>query len=267
MSGNNEIKTRILSNLETKELGREIVFYDEVSSTNEIAKGLAKSGCKAGTAVISDSQTGGRGRLQRAWFSEKGSGIYMSIVLRPSIPPEKAPRFAPAAALGVCDLLAEYNIEARIKWPNDVLCGGKKLCGILLESGAAPGGGAFIVAGIGLNVNHREFPDELKTTAVSMSLTTGLLYDTREVAAKLLNCLEPQFLMCERDEDFESLLSRYKLRSCTYGREVRVTGIGRTHQGIAVDFDGEGRLCLQQEDGSIITLNAGEVTLRSEYDG
>jgi BirA family biotin operon repressor/biotin-[acetyl-CoA-carboxylase] ligase len=261
-SGNKSYSESISLNLETKELGRHLVYYDEVSSTNDIAKQLAMEGCVSGTTVVSDSQSGGRGRRGRVWSSEKGSGIYMSVVLRPEIETMNAPRYTLAAAMGVCDALSLFNISSKIKWPNDLLYDGRKLCGILMEAGGAQNGIGYIVVGIGVNVNNKNFPKDIESIAVSMAGIAGKEFDRGCAAAKILNCLETRFSECIRDERFFDLLSQYKLRSCVFGRHVRITGVNEEYEGIAEDFDTLGRIWLRLPDGTRTAIGAGEVTLR-----
>jgi BirA family biotin operon repressor/biotin-[acetyl-CoA-carboxylase] ligase len=260
--GNNAYIENLLSKLESLRLGRDIVYFDEISSTNETAKQLAKDGRVNGTTVISDSQSGGRGRRGRVWSSEKGAGIYMSIIIRPNITAETAPRFTLAAAMGVCDALNCFDIKTKIKWPNDLLYDNRKLCGILMEAGGTQNGIDYIVIGIGVNVNNKMFPKEIDSSAVSMANIAGKDFDRGFVAAEILNCLEKRFSECERDESFFDLLSQYKLRSCVYGQKVRITGTSEEYEGVAEDFDPLGRIWLRLCDGTRTAVGAGEVTLR-----
>lgn len=244
-------------------LARHIVVLEETPSTNLAAKVLAAEGAPDGTLVLANRQTAGRGRRGRAWESEAGACVCMSLLLRPKFPAGLAPRVTMAAALGVCRALRASGADARIKWPNDVHAGGKKLCGILSELGMAGNDGYFIVCGIGINVLQRAFPGELAETATSLLLETGRANALEQVAAAALQELAPLFPACGEDAAYAALMCGYRALSCTLGRVVDVVGPDGTRHGMAEDFDTLGRLLLRTADGALLTIQAGDVSLRN----
>ena len=186
----------------------------------------------------------------------------MSLVLRPDITASIALRYTLAAALGVSAAMCDFSVDTRIKWPNDLMSGDKKLCGILTECGCSGNKVDFLVVGIGLNVNQSEFTGDLGFIATSMRIVAGTVFDRNEVTTKLINRLEPYFECCSNEDAFKTLLAEYKKRSCTYGKPVKITGTDVCYEGTAVDFDSLGRIVLLRKDGSNVIVNAGDVTLR-----
>ena len=250
-------------------------FYEEISSTQERARELAHEGVPHGTLVISRMQKGGRGRLGRRWGSPPG-GIWMSLVLRPEIPTHLAPRITQAAAVGVAKRLWSFGAEARIKWPNDLLVvkpgetEGRKICGILAESGAKdvpvakkPGGldvgdrrPDFIVLGVGVNANFDpedlDLPDREVATLRS---ELGRDVDLTELLGALLSSLDAELM---RIEDFDAILDDWRALNCTLGRLVRVQRFGEVLEGRAADLTPEGALLLEAPEG-VVELFEGEV--------
>lgn len=253
----------IESHISTHWLGKKLHCFDETESTNRAAKKMAAQGCPGGVAVIADTQTQGRGRRERVWHSEPGCGACISVVLRTQVAPKYAPRFTIAAAVGVRRMLKHFGVDALIKWPNDVLCGGKKLSGILLEMGASMESVDYIVVGIGLNINNMSFPEEVASIATSMREQAGREIKRYEVVGRLLSELEPVFESCETDEGFWGLLAEYRAFSSTLHQRVCISGLNETYTGVAEDFDELGRLLLKMEDGSVHAIDSGDVSLRS----
>lgn len=244
-------------------LARQIEFFAETPSTNMEAKALARNGAPGGTLVYAERQTAGRGRRGRSWESEDGTAICMSLLLRPKMAAELAPRITMAAALGVCRALCAFGAEAVIKWPNDVLAGGKKLCGILSEVGMAGDALSYIVCGIGINVGQRAFSGELTQTASSLLLQTGCLPTREAVLLAVVRELAPLFPACESDAGFDALMQQYRRFSCTLGQGVTITGADGTLSGVAEDFDALGRILLRTDGGERLTIHAGDVSLRT----
>lgn len=249
--------------LNTEYMGKTIATFDEADSTNRIAKELAAQGASAGTCVISEHQTSGRGRRGRWWFSEKGKGICISVVLRPDLPPALCPRLVLASALALKNTLNCYGIEgAKIKWPNDVLVSGKKISGILLEMSANIESVEYVVVGIGVNINNQCFPDEIADIATSMRLAAGKDFDRNEFAAVLLKQMEEQIECCYDKDSFIALMQRYKDASSVLGRSVTIHRVNDDIEGLVVDFDDMGRICLKTIDDKIQIIDAGDVSLR-----
>ena len=186
-------ETEIRRWLTAKEIGRELEIHERLDSTNNRAKALAAAGAPHGTAVIADSQSGGRGRLGRSFFSPEHSGIYLTVILRPDCAPEQASLLTSLAAVAAARAVEKVSgADVKIKWVNDLYLNGKKICGILTEAGLSPEGGrlAYAVTGIGINVGRMEFPPELRETATSIGNETGLAPDRNRLIAEVLNELE-----------------------------------------------------------------------------
>lgn len=247
--------------LKTDVLGKSAVFLEEVDSTNLEAKRMAQNGCAHGLLVVGEHQTMGRGRRGRAWSDEAGENLCISLVLRPPVASELAPRYPLAAALGLYEALLSLGVKTGVKWPNDLLYEGKKLSGILLEAGMSDAG-LFFVAGIGVNVNQSAFEGELRDTATSLRLASGRVWERETVLCAALHALEPAFLLCETDRGFETLLARYGEASCTLGQEVDVFGAKTSFLGVAEALDPLGRLLVRTEDGELAVVDAGDVSLR-----
>ncbi|RMD83575.1 MAG: biotin--[acetyl-CoA-carboxylase] ligase [Candidatus Dadabacteria bacterium] len=230
-------------------------------STNDDAAALARQGAPEGTVVLAERQTAGRGRMGRRWASLPGRSVTLSCVLRPPIPPAEAPRLSLVAALAVACAMEAEGLRARIKWPNDVLLGGRKVCGILTEIEAEADTVHFVIAGIGLNVNttRDEFPPELRESATSMRIDAGRRFDRARITAALLQSLERwygRFL----GEPFDRLAAEWNRRSVTVGRRVRVTGAGEAIEGCCLGIDGDGALLVN--DGlRTHRVVAGDVTV------
>ena len=233
-------------------LARRFEFYEQIGSTQERARELALSGSPHGTLVVSRVQTGGRGRRGRNWGSPPG-GLWMSLVLRPDLKAEHAPRITQAAAVGVAKALRGIGVEARIKWPNDLLVKGRKICGIL--AAASPG---FVTLGIGLNANLD--PADLGFEADEVATIRSVLgrnVDQAELLKNLLSHLDHEL---RRIEDFESILADWRSLDCTLGERVRVFKPGRTLEGVALDLTSEGALRVETEEKTLELLE-GDVEL------
>ncbi|MDL2258471.1 biotin--[acetyl-CoA-carboxylase] ligase [Eubacteriales bacterium OttesenSCG-928-K08] len=248
--------------LRTKWLGREANFVKEIDSTNLAAKRLASQGCANGAIFVAEEQTIGRGRRGRPWVNAPGEDICLSVVIRPSIQTQFAPRYTLAASLGIHRLASAFGCNPTIKWPNDVLINNKKLCGILLEMEGSIESLEWIVAGFGININNTSFDDKIASTATSLALETGAMLDRTQTLAKLLNLLEPLFESCEDEAQFSGLLTQYRQNCGTLGQQVTVTGLNTSLSGLALDVDETGRLIIQTADGKTHAVSAGDVTLR-----
>ena len=232
-------------------LAVKVELHEEIRSTQERARELARDGAPHGTLVVSKVQIGGRGRLGRRWGSPAG-GLWMSVVLRPGIPTEVAARTTQAAAVGVAKALRRLGVEARIKWPNDLLVGGRKICG-------GPGEGRrvdFVVLGVGLNANLD--PRELgvpEREVATLRSELGRDVDLLELLDSLLSYLDAEL---GRIEDFGTVLDDWRALNCTLGERVRVRKFGELLEGVALDLGPEGGLLLETRDG-VVELFEGEV--------
>ncbi len=241
-----------------------IFFYESVDSTNTLAAMLSeKSGLASGTVIISDEQVKGRGRLGRAWISPPGVNIYMSIVLRPGIPPRDGTLLTVAAALACALALRDKSgLRVSIKWPNDLTVSGKKIGGILTEVRSDPDTINLAIIGIGINVNivERDFPDDIRTIATSLRAETGAYYRRSDIIIMILKELEYWYKTL-KGEGRRTLLEEWKRLSSTIGKDVRVVAEGETFSGVAEDVDDEGFLLLRLPSGSVKRVSAGDLTV------
>jgi BirA family biotin operon repressor/biotin-[acetyl-CoA-carboxylase] ligase len=259
----------IQEGLDTRWMARTIHHYETTDSTNRVALELARAGAPGGTTVVAEGQSAGRGRLGRSFYSPPHLNLYTSIVLRPEITTEEAPGWILATAIAVAESVAEtvQDSEAvEIKWPNDVLLGGLKTSGILMELGAEGARVDFLVLGIGvnLNVDRTGFPDDFRHLATSLASHSGCPVNRVAFAKGLYGKLESIADACEAG-GFESLRSRFEARFRMPGRRVRVLQMGGSEiSGIARGIDADGALLVQTDDAEIVRVIAGDVTLAKE---
>ncbi|MHC1760241.1 MAG: biotin--[acetyl-CoA-carboxylase] ligase [Negativicutes bacterium] len=254
--------------LTTHILGRELYYFSKIGSTNDEAKKRAVASCPEGTLVITETQLGGRGRLSRGWFSPIGKGIWFSVVLRPPFPPQEAPKCTLMAAVAINRAIRELTgIPCGIKWPNDILCNGRKLVGILTEMSAEMDAINHIVIGMGINVNIEaaEIPTELKETATSVLMESGATVSRIDLFIKVLECLEELYLLV-KNEGFAAVLSAWRQESITLGRMVNVIAPDKSFAGKAVDIDADGALLVETDQGMERVL-AGDVSIRAVTGG
>jgi BirA family biotin operon repressor/biotin-[acetyl-CoA-carboxylase] ligase len=243
------------------EMAGKLHIFNAVESTNATAKKMAAGGCPHGTVVIADAQTAGRGRRGKSFYSPPGSGLYMSFVLAVcTIGPAALTTMTAAAAVAVCRAIALVSgIEPSIKWVNDVLISGKKVCGILAEavSDAATGEVSHIVLGVGVNVNTGAFPDDIKRTAGSI-FSGSADEEKARLAAELINAiaLSDSWIRCANFHE------EYRRRCSTLERDITVTLPAESFIARALDLDDDFRLIIKKSDGEILTLSSGEVSVR-----
>jgi BirA family biotin operon repressor/biotin-[acetyl-CoA-carboxylase] ligase len=243
-------------------LGREAYFYTETISTNEVAMRLAGEGGAHGAVVAADSQTGGKGRLGRRWASPRGGNIYMSVILRPGIHPKDAPALALiTAAAGATALRRLTGVKAMIKWPNDIVSGGKKLGGILLEMRSEPDRVLYAVAGVGINVNvpPGALPPDVRQHATSVLAETGREYPRTTLMAGVLDDISSG-LESFIEEGPKPLIQRFRGLSSILGKRVNVRIAGESLTGTAMDIDREGRLMLETP-GGVRRVTSGELRM------
>ncbi len=246
--------------LTAKEIGRELEIHEQLDSTNNRAKILAAAGARHGTTVIADSQTGGRGRLGRSFFSPGQAGVYMTVILRPDCAPDRAGLLTSLVAVAAARAVeAVAGTKMKIKWVNDLYIGERKVCGILCEAGLGMEAGKldYAVAGIGINVGRMEFPPELKEIATSIGNETGSAPDRNLLIAEILNQLEELYGELETG----AFLEESRRRSNVIGRTVTVLEGGRKYPARALDIDDQGRLVIETGEGRNC-LNYGEVSLK-----
>jgi BirA family biotin operon repressor/biotin-[acetyl-CoA-carboxylase] ligase len=248
--------------LNTHDIGQVLHCFQSIGSTSDQAKALAEDGAGHGEVVVAEAQTGGRGRRGRSWVTAPGRNVAFSVVLRPSgLPTARAPELTLVASLAICDALRRAGVDAGIKWPNDVLVGGRKIAGILTELAAEPDQVHWVVVGVGVNVNARaeDFPPELRGLATSVLLERGQPAPRALFLVACLTLLE-EWYDRHAEEGFEPIRAAWKERSVTLGREVRVQLDGRELVGRAEDLDATGALLVRSAAG-IERITSGDVSL------
>ncbi len=238
-----------------------IIRFDSLGSTNTEATKLAIAGVAEGTCVVAREQTAGRGRLEREWISPLDAGLYFSIVLRPQIEPKSFPLITLMASLAVRDALREAcGLETDIKWPNDVLAEGKKLCGILAETVDTQSGRAVIL-GIGINLKKESLPTELATVAISIEGATGRVPDSENVLQALTGALGREYDHMQSPNGDLAMLAEWR-RASSYanGKRVSVSNNGQIIDGVTDGLELDGALRVLTPDGKVVILRAGEVT-------
>lgn len=254
----------ILKDAKTELIGKKLFILDFVDSTNEEIKRLAAKGEESGAIVAAENQTAGKGRFGRAWASGSG-GLYFTILLRPELPPNDISSITLAAGYAVCLAVREYTgLDAMIKWPNDVIVGNKKICGILTEMAAQSDRIDYVAIGIGININHGSFPDEILNKATSLFLETGIKLDRNKffgVVIEYLDNVLRRFLVSLSTED----IKMFRKMCATIGRNVTVTKNGEVICGVASDITMSGELVVKKDNGEEIIVNSGEVTVQGIY--
>ena len=255
------VPSLVRSELPHSEIGHKIVHYFRTESTNGVALQLDAQSGPHGTVVISEEQTAGRGRLGRSWYSEKSSGIYTSIILRPPLSPAAAPILTLLAGVAACGAVrSATGLSADIRWPNDLLVNGKKVCGILTEMKAEVDRLHMVVLGIGINVNHSSMPDELQDIATSLAIEGGRHYSRLSILAELLHCLERDYHVLLKEGNAAIVREWSAASSFAEGKRVRVKVGARDYSGVTCGLDVSGALKVLQDDGRQELLVAGEIT-------
>ena len=246
--------------LTTRALGRAVSHYEHtLTSTNLVLKDMAKQGAPHGSLCLCEKQTAGRGRMDRQWSSPEGQGVWLSVLLRPKMPAENAPVITFCCALAMTEAVRSVTgLDAQIKWPNDLVLRGKKLCGILLELGF-DAQGYYVVAGTGLNIRAGAYPPELAHQATSIE-EHGVLPNRGAIVAKYLAALEDALAAVEQ-HGFAGIAEDFRRTCITLGSQVNVIGTEDSFTGVAEDVDVTGALLVRTEDGLRRVL-AGDVSVR-----
>lgn len=258
-------REEILNRLRSEYMGRSLYYYEETDSTNARIRELAAAGAQSGTLAVADMQTAGKGRRGRGWVSPPGMNIYMSLLLRPDIDPSDAPMITVIMALAVCEAV---EVEAYIKWPNDVVVNGRKVCGILTEMDMQDGRIGDVIVGVGINVNRGDresFPEEIRDTATSLKLECGHDVDRSGLIASVMEIFEKEYERFTAAGNLGFLKERYESRLVSLGKEVRVLDPRGEYTGISRGIDERGELLVETPDGSVHRVYAGEVSVRGLY--
>ncbi len=251
--------------LKTSILGKNLIVLDSVGSTNDYLKELYTNGCENGTVAAAREQLHGKGRLGRIWSAKKDECLMFSVLLRPHIVPGEVAAITPLTGLAVCKALRKATrLDCRIKWPNDVIVGNKKLCGILTEMSAEFDAVEYVIAGIGINVSQTEFPNEIAYKATSLALETKRSFDQNKLLAVILGELEHIFTKTNLSMTRDAL-DEYIPLCATIGKSVSFQRGSSRVSGTAADVSNRGELMVMMPDGTICLVNAGEVTVQGIY--
>lgn len=293
-------RNTILDGMQTKYIGRTVHFYDCIDSTNVRAGELAASldqcpqvheaePCEVsdshGHIVVADTQTAGKGRRGRSWESPAGKNIYFSLILKPDISPDKAPMLTLVMAMAVLRALeevmngtdivmpgdtivgeqAKYHHKVGIKWPNDLVINGKKICGILTEMSLEKNRIGHVVIGVGINVENQDFPEELVDKATSLEAECGQAFSRNHILQEIMRFFEEEYERFLLTEDLSGIVERYNACLINRDREVRVLDPQGEYNGVARGIDNSGELIVELADGTLTNVYAGEVSVRGIY--
>jgi BirA family biotin operon repressor/biotin-[acetyl-CoA-carboxylase] ligase len=253
--------SEISNGLAGTRLGRKLHYFFEVDSTNDHARRLAEGGAAEGEIVIAEQQTRGRGRLGRSWFSPPYLNVYLSVILRPKLPPFAAPQITLMAAVALADTVSSFiGQQPAIKWPNDILVFGKKLAGILTESSLSSDRIDFVILGIGVNLNcpAAHMPVEIRERATSLLAESLHPIEREAFVRRLIHDLERCYGILE-ESGFDAIASRWNSRFTLRGKRVRVEMIDEVFAGAARGIDRDGALLIEDDKGKTRRVIAGDV--------
>lgn len=248
--------------LNTEFIGRKIYYHDSIDSTNKMAKDIAHKE-EEGTIIVAEEQVEGRGRLGRAWLSPKKKGIYFSIILKPHLPPMKVAKLTLIGAAAVHLALEETGIKSQIKWPNDIVINGKKVCGILTEMSSELNMINHVVMGIGVNVNLEkdDIPEDLQDKASSLKIESKNQVDRKKLLARILNNFENFYLLFRDNGETNQAIKICRDNSAVIGNQVQVINGSTKRVGKALDINDNGELIVEF-DGKVETVFSGEISIR-----
>lgn len=246
--------------LSSKTIGERIIFHREIDSTNNIAMLLASDGTPHGTVVTADSQTGGRGRRGREWFSPPECNLYMSVILRPSVSPVEASQIPLISVIAAVRALEKLNtgLTFQIKWPNDILCNGKKVCGILCEMKSDTDRIQHIVVGIGINVNVTTMHPCISDIATSLKIESDQDYSRIKLSASLLEELEVIYQEWLQERNLKKYMEEWERYSLLIGRQIKIETPAETIAGLATGLSEDGALMMKLSSGNLRKVYAGD---------
>lgn len=257
-------ETTIADQIHTKWAGKTVHFARETDSTNLWIKRLAKEGASEGTLALAEFQSAGRGRLGRSWEVPEGTSVMMSILLRPKFEPQYAPTLTLVMGMAVAKAVKNLGFDVSIKWPNDVVVSHKKICGILTEMGVRDGKIDYAVIGVGINVNIKEFPEEMADKATSLYLESGKEFDRSQIPGLVMEAFEKYYEKFTATCDLSGLKEEYESILANYNQPVRVLA-KEPYEGVARGITDGGELLVEKTDGTIVAVSAGEVSVRGLY--
>jgi len=259
---------KVKTGLQTQFIGQTIHSFRKVTSTNDMAKEIAMKGAKEGTVIVAEAQTRGRGRLGREWASPKG-GLWFSIILRPKVRPRDAPKLTLMISVAVAKTINKlFDLEAEIKWPNDVLVKGKKVCGILTETNTKGDSLNFAVVGVGINANFslHDFPANLRDSSTTLKEELQKEIDCEAFLRSLLEQTE-RYYNTFMQGNFDAILAEWKLLSKFLGCYVEVTSFDEKVEGWAKDIDENGALIVRLRDKTERKIVSGDVIISKQHKG
>jgi len=251
----------VRNGLKTKLIAKDIIAYDEVPSTNDIALDLARRGAKEGTVVVAERQTSGRGRLGRNWFSPNSKGIWTSIIFYPGFKPVELCQMNLILGVAIAEAIRkETALKVELKWPNDIIVSKKKVGGILIEMSAEMDKVRNLIAGIGINVNlsEKDFPSHLRESASSLSIEKENDIDRLSLFREILLQIDTYYLLFKKGR-FGPIKEKWLSYNETLGRYVKVEGISDTIYGQAMDIDNDGALVVRLENGILKKVMSGDI--------
>ena len=257
-------ETTIADQIHTKWAGKTVHFARETDSTNLWIKRLAKEGAPEGTLALAEFQSAGRGRLGRSWEVPEGTSVMMSILLRPKFEPQYAPTLTLVMGMAVAKAVKNLGFDVSIKWPNDVVVSHKKICGIITEMGVRDGKIDYAVIGVGINVNIKEFPEEMVDKATSLYLESGKEFDRSQIPGLVMEAFEKYYEKFAATCDLSGLKEEYESILANYNQPVRVLA-KEPYEGVARGITDGGELLVEKTDGTIVAVSAGEVSVRGLY--
>ena len=257
-------ETTIADQIHTKWAGKTVHFARDTDSTNLWIKRLAKEGASEGTIALAEFQSAGRGRLGRSWEVPEGTSVMMSILLRPKFEPQYAPTLTLVMGMAVAKAVKNLGFDVSIKWPNDVVVSHKKICGILTEMGVRDGKIDYAVIGVGINVNIKEFPEEMADKATSLYLESGKEFDRSQIPGLVMEAFEEYYEKFAATCDLSGLKEEYESILANYNQPVRVLA-KEPYEGVARGITDGGELLVEKTDGTIVAVSAGEVSVRGLY--
>lgn len=255
-----EIENSIHNNI----IGKQIIYFDSIDSTNNYAKKKAGQ-LRDGTVVLAEEQISGRGRRGKEWISPKGTGIWMSLILKPDIPPREGIKMTQIAAVAVCESIRKLTgLDALIKWPNDIVLNGKKICGILTEMAGELNEISYVVIGIGINANIEHFPEGIGSKATSLFIEGGKKVDRKKLLVDILGNFEIIYNNYILHLNLNDILPMIKTYSAVLGKNIRIIQDKSEKMGRAVDINDDGLLLVEMEDGNRELISSGEISIRGE---
>lgn len=259
-------REELLSKMTTEWAGKEVVYAEKTGSTNLDAKRLAETGAVHGTLAVADRQEMGRGRRGRSWESPSGVNVYFTLLLRPDFTPEQAAMLTLVMALSAAQAVeAETGCRAGIKWPNDLVLSGKKICGILTELTMEEGYVQSVIIGVGINVGKQEFPEKLSQKATSILAETGKSPSRADLIVRTMERFEENYQIFAQDMDLHRLKEAYETYLVNKEKEVRVLDPKGEFTGRALGINNQGELLVETAGGDVQIVYAGEVSVRGIY--